>query len=184
MSSIKKQYRELLKTLQAYQAALNEAAIVSITDLKGRIMYVNDKFVEISGYSADELIGKNHRIINSNYHPPEFFKQLWETISKGMVWCGEIKNRKKDGSFYWVYTAISPVMDHKNKAYQYLSIRNPITLQKEHEEKLIKFQQELLKREQQLKDAQQVAKTGSWHLDIARNSLEWSKETYRIFEIA
>lgn len=178
-----KRYSELSKTLQAYQAAVNAAAIVSVTDVAGNILFANHKFLEVSKYSLPELIGKNHRVINSGYHPGEFFKKMWETISSGKYWRGEIKNRAKDGSFYWVDTVITPVLDEKNRVFQYLSVRNLITPQKENEEKLILTQQELLKKTQQLKNAQQVAKTGSWHLDIPGNSLEWSEETYRIFEI-
>jgi len=180
---LRKQYNETLQTLQAYQAAVNEAAIVSITDLAGKIVYVNDKFIEISKYSADELIGKTHHIVNSGYHPDIFFKNMWQTIIQGKHWRGEIKNKTKDGEFYWVDTVITPVFDQKNRIFQYLSVRNLITRQKENEEKLISIQKEMEKRERQLKDAQQVAKTGSWYLNIPGHSLEWSEETYNIFEI-
>lgn len=181
--SLRKKYLELSKTLQAYQAAVNEVAIVSITDLEGRIIYTNDKFTQISQYTPAELLGKTHRLINSGYHDELFFKEMWQTIRQGNPWRGEIKNKAKDGSFYWVDTIITPIRDKKNHVFQYLSIRNLITVQKEHEEKLISFQKDLLKRKQQLKDAQQVAKTGSWYLDVPGHSLEWSEETYRIFEI-
>ncbi|HLG41454.1 MAG TPA: PAS domain S-box protein [Chitinophagaceae bacterium] len=179
-----KQLIHLSEILHAYQSAVNEAAIVSITDLHGNILYINNKFVETSKYSSKELIGKNHRIINSGYHPEAFFKQLWETITKGNAWRGEIKNKAKDGTYYWVDTIITPVVDESNRIFQYLSVRNLITAQKDNEEKLVGFQKELLKREQQLIDAQQVAKTGSWYMNIAANTLEWSEETYRIFEIS
>ena len=181
--SLRKQYKETLQTLQAYEAAINEAAIVSITDLTGKIIYVNDKFTEVSKYAADELIGKTHKIINSSYHPDDFFRKMWQTISKGKYWRSEIKNKAKDGSYYWVDTVITPVLDNKGRIFQYLSVRNLITLQKEHEEKLVRIQNEIIKREQQLKDAQEVAKTGSWLLDIPGNVLQWSEETYNIFEI-
>ncbi|MGG9962291.1 PAS domain S-box protein [Ferruginibacter sp. SUN106] len=169
--------------LQAYQSAVDEAAIVSITNPDGRIIYVNDKFVEISKYTYKELVGQNHRIINSGYHEDDFFKQMWQTIKAGKVWRGEIKNKAKDGTFYWVDTVITPVRDKNGSIVQFLSIRNVITIQKEHEEKLLSFQQALLKRKQQLKDAQQVSKTGSWYLEVPGNVIEWSQETYRIFEI-
>ena len=181
--SLRKQYKETLQTLQAYEAAVNEAAIVSMTDLAGKILYVNTKFTEISKYAAAELIGKTHKIINSGYHTDDFFKNMWQTISKGHHWRGEIKNKAKDGSYYWVDTVITPVLDHKGRIFQYLSVRNLITLQKEHEEKLVRIQTEIIRREQQLKDAQAVAKTGSWHLTIPENVLEWSDETHHIFEI-
>lgn len=183
MAFLKKQHDRHVKTLEAYQAAVNEAAIVSITDTVGKILYVNNKFVEISKYAANELIGNTHRIINSGHHPDGFFKEMWDTIRQGKPWRGEIKNKAKDGNYYWVDTVITPVLDENKRIFQYLSVRNVITVQKENEEKLIRFQHELMKGEQQLKEAQQVAKTGSWYLDIAGNSLEWSEETYRIFEI-
>lgn len=176
-------HKDIFRTLQAYETAVDKVAIVSITDLNGKIIYVNQKFTEISGYSKDELIGTSHRIINSGYHSPNFFKEMWNAISQGMPWRGEIKNRRKDGTFYWVDTVITPVRDEHDHIFQYLSIRNIITVQKEHEVKLLQFQKDLLKRKQQLKDAQKVAKTGSWYLDVPGNQLEWSEETYRIFEI-
>ncbi len=173
----------MLQLFEAYQAAINEAAIVSITDLEGKILFINQKFIEISKYGADELIGKSHSVINSGYHPNSFFSKMWQTISKGKHWRGEIKNKTKDGKFYWVDTVITPVMDEKGMIFQYLSIRNLITRQKENEQQLINYQSELIKRAQQLKDAQHVAKTGSWYLDISRNQLDWSEESYHIFEI-
>lgn len=178
-----KEYTNLSQTLQAYQAALSEAAIVSITDTSGKIIYVNDKFVEISKYSADELIGKTHRVVNSGYHPHSFFKEMWQTISSGKNWRAEIRNRAKDGACYWVDTVIAPVLNQQGKIFQYLSIRNLITVQKEHEEKLILIRNELNKRNQQLKDAQHMAKAGSWYLDLSLNLLDWSDETYNIFEV-
>ncbi|MBL7745753.1 MAG: PAS domain S-box protein [Chitinophagaceae bacterium] len=183
MPSWRKQYNELLFTLRAYQSAVNAAAIVSITDIEGKIIYVNDKFVEVSKYPASELIGQKHRIINSDYHPSIFFKEMWKTIRQGHHWRGEIKNKAKDGTYYWVDTIITPVLDENNKVFQFLSVRNLITAQKENEEKLIRVQEELLKREKQLNDAQQVVKTGSWYMHFPGHSIEWSEETYRIFEI-
>ncbi|GAB2813487.1 sensor histidine kinase [Ferruginibacter profundus] len=179
----KERYHKLSTMLQAYESAVDEAAIVSITNLEGRIIYVNDKFVEISKYTYKELVGQNHRIINSGHHPDEFFKGMWQTIKSGKVWRGEIRNKAKDGTFYWVDTVISPVRDKNGSIVQFLSIRNLISTQKEHEKKLLSFQQALLKRKQQLKDAQQVSKTGSWYLEVPGNVIEWSQETYRIFEI-
>lgn len=181
--SLRKKYNQTIQTLQAYQSAVNQAALVSITDLDGKIMYVNSKFTEISKYTAEELIGNTHSIINSSYHSDEFFRDMWQTISSGKHWRGEIKNRKKDGSCYWVDTVITPVLDQKGKIFQYLSVRNVITDKKQNEEKLISIQKEIMRGKQQLKDAQKISKTGSWHINLPGNVLELSEETHLIFEI-
>ena len=107
--------------------ALNHHAIVSIADHKGTITYVNDLFCEISGFTRDELIGNNHRIVKSDEHSPEFFKNMWRTIANGNIWKGEICNKRKDGSIYWVESTITPYMDEQGKPYQYVSIRTDIT---------------------------------------------------------
>ena len=151
-------------------SALNASAIVTTADTKGKITSVNEKFCEISGYTEAELIGQDHRIVNSGLESKNFFKSMWQTISNKKTWVGEIRNRSKSGEIYIVSSVITPLLNKEGEIESYLSVRFDVTDQKKYHQQLI--------------EAQNIAKIGSWHIDLKTNIISWSEEHYKIFGIS
>ncbi len=157
--------------------AIDQHAIVTQTDAQGTILDVNDRFCAISQYTREELIGKNHRIGNSGRHPREFFAEMYRTISNGMVWRGEIENRAKDGSTYWVDTTIVPVIGEDSRPVRYVAIRAEITNSK-------RAELEIALLAKRLSLATAIASVGVWELDVASNALTWDATMFDIYGLS
>ena len=160
------QLKASFKEIVDFRSALDEHAIVAITDSKGKITSVNDRFCAISKYSREELLGQDHRIISSGYHSKEFIRELWASITGGKVWKGELKNKAKDGSFYWVDTTIVPFINEQGNPRQYIAIRSDITERKAAEEQLdqlnTELEQRVLERTAQLQAANEQLQAFSY----------------------
>ncbi len=165
-----------LKNLQDMKYALDHAAIVSITDNNDVIEYVNEKYEKISKYSREELIGKTHKMLNSNYHSKEFFNRFWKTIKSGKVWHGEIRNKAKDGSFYWEDTTVVPLLDKFGKVKQFIEIKHDIT-------KRLEAEDTVAASEERFRIAVEAGKIGIWEWDIVNNKITWSDRVYEMHGI-
>ncbi|MGO4886340.1 putative bifunctional diguanylate cyclase/phosphodiesterase [Anaerobacillus sp. MEB173] len=148
--NFERKFHDPLKNLSDVRLALDTIAFISIADISGNITYVNDKFCEITRFSRDELIGRNHRLINSGYHSKTFFGELWKTVKEGQVWEGEVKNKTKDGRFFWAQTTVVPLYEN-GAVTQFVALRTDITEKKEIEE-------EALLRNEELKNSKELIK--------------------------
>jgi len=137
--------KQLLQLLKAYKEIIDLNTICSVTDLDGKIIYVNDKFCEISKYSREELLGQDHRMVNSGYHPSSVFKELWDTIKSGKVWRSDVKSRAKDGTFFWLDSTIVPIHDDNGFITEFFSLRIPINDRKKIEEEQKEYMKNLEK---------------------------------------
>jgi len=176
LQSLLAQREVTLSQIKEQQFALDQHAIVTVTDLAGNIQYANEKFCDISGYTLDELLGNTHRLVNSGAHPPSFFEKLWGTITAGRVWRGEVCNRKKTGELYWVQATIVPLMDGQGRPERYIAIRTDITARKLAEQSL----QEAAER---LALATRTAGIGVWDWDMQANAMRCDAKMLEIYQI-
>ena len=192
ISAVAQNLEEANRRLQYQKLAMDQHDIVSIADTRGNITYVNDKFCEISQYDTGELLGQNHRLLKSGVHPDSLFKDMWRTIARGRVWKGELCNRKKDGSLYWVATTIVPFLDDAGKPYQYVSVRTDITDIKEAQQVLLRSHEdmeqlvrertaELAEREDVLRSITSVAHDAVIMLDRRGRVTFWNPAAEKIF---
>lgn len=169
--------------LALFQEVLNQSSLVSVTNLKGEILSINAHFCKVAKYSSEELVGKNHNIINAGYHTPEFWRNMWQTIAAGKVWKGDIKNKAKDGSYYWVASIITPLFDEKRGFTKYMSIRQDITQRKNIEQTLQSSNEALRKTKNLQEKTNALAKLGAWELDLNTRQGVWSTTTKNIHQV-
>lgn len=159
--------KDSLRESEYLRITMDQHGIISSSDIYGNITSVNEKFCAISGYNRHELIGKNHRILKSDYHQESFYKNMWATISHGKVWHGTICNRAKNGHEYWVNSTIVPFLDDHGKPYKYVSARTDITTLRQSEERLSR--------------SQEFANIGTWDWDIRSDEVFWSERSKKMF---
>ncbi|NIC40480.1 response regulator [Aquabacterium sp. A08] len=169
--------RRRLHALERQRLALDEHAIVSMADLDGRITYANDRFCALSGYSREELLGQNHRIVNAGVHGPELFAEMWHHIGTGQVWRGDVCNRRKTGELYWVAATIVPLLDADGLPEAYISIRTDITRQK-------RAEQDLLDAARRLELATRSAGIGVWEWDVRSQRMQCDQQMLDLHRVA
>jgi PAS domain S-box-containing protein len=167
---------ELMRENDALLSTLQTYALVSIADRRGKITYVNDAFCALSGYSREELLGQDHRIVNSGTHSPEFWQDMWRTAIGGGTWCRDVCNRAKDGSLYWVKSVIAPFATEHGRVERFISIRTDITAIKD-------AQRRLAESEAFLERAGSVSGVGGFKMDLMTGEQTWTRQTYRIHEV-
>lgn len=167
---------ELMRENDALLATLQTYALVSIADRRGKITYVNDAFCALSGYSREELLGQDHRMVNSGSHSPEFWQDMWRTVMAGGTWCKEVCNRAKDGSLYWEKNVIAPFVTEQGRVERFISIRTDITAIKD-------AQRRLAENEAFLERAGAVSGVGGFRMDLLTGEQTWTRETFRIHEV-
>ncbi len=181
--SQEEEIKNLNHSLCDFKNAISGSSIVSRADRTGVITDVNENFVSISGYAKDELIGENHRKINSGYHPRSFWIEMWKTIARGDSWRAEVKNRSKDGSFYWVDTFVFPLKDKDGEVVEYLSIRNDITQRKLQEELLLQNEIQFRRLTRRLNLALNVSGLGVWQVDLKTRKLVGNDRACEIYGV-
>ncbi|MBS1494981.1 MAG: PAS domain S-box protein [Bacteroidetes bacterium] len=161
-----KKLHESIKEISDYKYALDESSIIAISDSRGILTHVNDNFCNVSEYSREELIGHDYSMVNSHFHSHEFMRDLWFTIASGKIWRGELKNKSKSGTHYWVDATIVPFLDENGDPYQYVTINTDITPRKLTEDLL--------------KDTGSLAKVGGWEVNLSNMTVRWTDEVSRI----
>jgi PAS domain S-box-containing protein len=173
---VEQNFYQAYNQLENYKNALDSSALISIKDLSGKLIHVNEIYCKVSKYSRKELVGKHYSLVHADYHSRAFYASMWQTLQEGKLWRGEIKNQAKDGSFFWVDTIINPIHDERGKLIQFLTIMYEITNRKKAEEKIKES-------EAFLKDTQQVAHIGNWEIRMPENKLIWSDGAFLIHGI-
>jgi PAS domain S-box-containing protein len=166
-----------LRELENLNFAVDQHSIVAVTDIKGTILFANQKFSDVSGYANDELIGQNHRILNSGYHPRSFFTEMYKTISTGKIFRADICNRAKDGHLYWVDSTITPLKNRSGKIDRYIAIRSDIT-------KLKEVEAQLASDSLRMQLATNASGIGIWEWDLKSNELVWDDWMFSLYGIS